>query len=359
MSTVLHRGEDGERGPLYTRMTRLTSGALLLTAEIYRERGPWGAVFPIWRSDDGGRKWELVSEVADVRFHAGNRYQPIVYELPAPWAGRPAGTLLLAGNAFPADGSETNIVLYESADARTWSFVSVVDTGGPAEYDWRPTSETTAVWEPCLDLVGASLVCFLADERRKADGMLQVITRRASVDGVHWSDAELVSGVGDRFSRPGMFVSTGEMPDGRRRAVIEVVGPREVPIHLLESADGLDWGAPDALGTRLVADDGTAPSGTPNITWRVDEEGRVVVIVTGRLALDAAGEPVDRGLVRIDDGPWRSFALPVPAVRALDEGSGYSQTVLQNADGELVQATTVRGARGSHDIVVGVAPSPW
>lgn len=360
---TLHRGAEGEDGPLYTRITRTAedgphAGALFLTAEIYREREPWGAVWPIWRSADGGRSWALVAEVADERFHAGNRFQPIVYELPHAWGGLDAGTLLLAGNAFPSDRSETNIVLYASADGATWEFLCVVDSGGPAEYDPAADSATTAIWEPNLLLVGEELVCFIADERRKADGMLQVIVHRTATDPASWSEPVLDLGVADRFTRPGMFVSTGRMPDGVHRGVFEVVGPREVPIHLVESSDGLDWGDPADLGVRLVATDGTAISGTPNITW-ADAGGRVVVIATGRTAVDASGDVVNRGLVSID-GSWESFELPVAASRPLEgDGSGYSQTVLQNAAGELVQATTIRNERGSHDIVVEVAPAPW
>ncbi|QMU96420.1 arabinan endo-1,5-alpha-L-arabinosidase [Microbacterium esteraromaticum] len=365
--TVVYQGVAGETGPLYTRLLHTDpqgphGGALFLTAEIYREREPWGAVFPVYRSDDGGHSWRLVSEVADEQFRVGNRYQPMLFELPADWAGLSRGTLLLAGNSFPADGSSTRLVVYSSDDGVSWRFLSEVDAGGPAEYDWRPTAETTAIWEPHLDLVDGRLVCYYADERRKADRMLQVLVHRTARTPDEWSEAHLDFGVADEFTRPGMFVSTGRMPDGRYRAVFEVVGPRDVPIRFAESPDGLDWADAADLGTRLRTDDGVALSGTPNVSWHVDASGRTVVIATGRLALDSRGDAVNRGLVNLAGGvgAWQSFELPVPATRALEgDSSGYSQSVICNAEGDLVQATTVRNAAGSHDIVVAVATPPW
>lgn len=366
--TVVLRGQPGETGPLYTRLLATDpagphGGVLLLTAEVYRDVGSRGPVFPIFRSVDG-RDWELVAEVADTAYGVGNRYQPVLYELPAPFAGLPAGTILLAGSSIPADMSSTTLVVYSSADGgHTWEYRSTVDAGGPAQYDPAPTATTTAVWEPCLELIGDRLVCFYADERRKSDGMLQVIVHRSTVDLVSWSAPQLDFGVADRFTRPGMFVMTGRMPDGVHRGVLEIVGPREVPIRLVESPDGLDWGAPDEMGELLVASDGTMLSGTPNIHWRQEQDGSVTVVATGRHSIDADGRETNRALVNLHggSGPWHSFELPVAAERRLDaDSSGYSQSLLWNAAGALVQATTVRNEVDSHDIVVAVcAEPPW
>jgi hypothetical protein len=357
----------GENGPLYTRLLATSPdgrhrGMLLLTAEVYRDVGTAGPVFPVYRSLDGGHAWDLVGQVADTRYGVGNRYQPSLYELPRPFAGLDAGTLLLAGSSIPTDMSSTRLVLYASTDGgASWTFLSDIDAGGPAEYDWRDTAETTAIWEPCLDLIGDQLVCHYADERYKADRMLQVLVHRTTRDLREWSGPVLDFGVPDRRTRPGMFVTAGRMPDGLYRAVIEIVGPREVPIHLVASADGLDWGPPSDIGTRLVAVDGTALSGTPNIHWRTTDDGRTVVIATGRHAVDVDGVETNKALVNFTGGTgsWYAFELPTPAERRIDgDASGYSQSVLWNAAGQLVQATTVRNEVGSHDIVVTVADEP-
>ncbi|NLP83219.1 hypothetical protein HF576_05120 [Microbacterium sp. CFH 90308] len=364
--TVVLHGGPGETGPLYTRLLATDpvgphGGALLLTAEVYRDVGDAGPVFPIYRSADG-RQWELVAEVADTAYGVGNRYQPVLYELPAPFAGLPAGTILLAGSSIPSDMSSTTLVVYSSGDGgRSWEYRSTVDSGGPAEYDPSPSATTTAVWEPCLELIGDHLVCFYADERRKSDGMLQVIVHRTTNDLVSWSEPHLDFGVADRFTRPGMFVTTGLMPDGMHRGVLEIVGPREVPIRMVGSTDGLDWGAPDDIGELLVASDGTMLSGTPNIHWRKEPSGTVTVLATGRHSLDADGRETNRALVNLSggSGTWHSFELPVAAERRLDaDSSGYSQSLLWNAAGELVQATTVRNDFDSHDIVVAVCAEP-
>lgn len=362
-STTVHRGAVGEAGSLYTRLmagrsTGPNSGALFLTWE--RRLGvtdPSGPTFPILRSDDGGRTWSEIASVADAAHGAGNRYQPMIYELPDDVAHLRRGDLLLAGNAIPADGSFTSLVLYSSRDSGfTWQLESVIDHGGPAQYDPGSEATTSAVWEPDLHLVDGRLYCYLADERRKSDGMLQVISRRSSDDLRTWSDTELICGVPDRRNRPGMFVGTEPLPDGGRLAVIEVVGPPDVPVHLLSSPDGVSWGDPAALGRRLVAEDGVAPSGTPNIAWHRYGDGTIAIIVTGRCSV-REGVPGNRALISTDLGTsWNSFELPTPAARSTTcDGSGYSQSIRWNSAGELVHATTVRNRHGSHDVVVTIA----
>lgn len=362
-TVLVHQGVVGEGPALYTRLlvgdpAGRNAGRLLLTWE--RRLGvsdPGGPTFPILCSTDAGRTWAEIASVADAAHGVGNRYQPVLFELPGAFGHLDAGDLLLAGNAIPADGSFTSLVVYSSRDGgASWTFESVVDTGGPAVYDWTSDAGTTAIWEPELRLVGGELHCYFADERRKGDGMLQTIVRRRTTDLRGWRDAELVCGIGNRYQRPGMFVSTGPLPapggGTRHLAVIEVVGPRDVPIHLLESADGVDWGDPAALGRLLVAQDGVSLSGTPNLSWH-DTPSGPVIIATGRHSL-RDGREGNRALVSTDLGvTWDSFELPTPADRRIvGDGSGYSQSVRWVGGDVLVQATTLRNGSGSHDVVV-------
>jgi hypothetical protein len=316
-----------------------------------------GPTFPILCSTDAGRTWAEIASVPDAAHGVGNRYQPMLVELPVAFAHLERGDLLLAGNAIPADGSFTSLVLYSSRDGGvSWQLESVIDTGGPAVYDPTSDSGTTAIWEPDLRLVGGELHCYFADERRKGDGMLQTIVRRRTPDLGSWSEPELICGIGNRYQRPGMFVGTGPLPapggGTRHLAVVEIVGPRDVPIHLLESADGVDWGDPADLGRLLVGRDGVSLSGTPNLAWHDGRSGPVV-IATGRHSL-RDGVEGNRGLVSVDLGvTWDSFELPTPARRRIvGDGSGYSQSVRWVDDGTLVQATTLRNGTGSHDVVV-------
>ena len=360
---VVHQGVVGEGPALYTRLlvgdpAGRNAGRLLLTWE--RRLGvadPGGPTFPILCSTDSGRTWAEIASVADAAHGVGNRYQPMLYELPVPFAHLDRGDLLLAGNAIPADGSFTSLVLYSSRDGgASWNLESVIDTGGPAHYDWRSDADTTAIWEPDLGVVDGELHCYIADERRKGDGMLQTIVRRRTSDLRSWSEPELICGIGNRYQRPGMFVRTGPLPapggGTRHLAVIEIVGPRDVPIHLLQSADGVDWGHPADLGRPLVARDGVSLSGTPNLAWHDGPSGPVI-IATGRHSLRDRIEG-NRALVSTDLGvTWDSFELPTPAHRHIGgDGSGYSQSVRWVDDSTLVHATTLRNGTGSHDVVV-------
>ena len=362
-TVVVHRGVVGEGPALYTRLLVCdpagpNAGRILLTWE--RRLGvadPGGPTFPILCSTDSGRSWAEIASVADAAHGVGNRYQPMIFELPVAVAHLERGDLLLAGNAIPADGSFTSLVLYSSRDGgESWNLESVIDTGGPARYDWHSDADTTAIWEPDLRLVRGELHCYFADERRKGDGMLQTIVRRRTSDLRSWSEPELICGVPNRYQRPGMFVGTGPLPapggGTRHLAVVEIVGPRDVPVHLLESADGVDWGDPADLGRVLVARDGVSLSGTPNLAWHHGPSGPVI-IATGRHSLRDAEEG-NHALVSTDLGiSWDSFELPTSAERHIHgDGSGYSQSVRWVDDGTLVHATTLRNGHGSHDVVV-------
>lgn len=365
-TTVVHAGSVGEAGAMYSRLLATDpagphGGALLLTCELRLGiTDPAGPVFPVWRSDDGGRTWREHARVAD-HLGRGNRYQPVVYELPGDVAHLHRGDLLLAGNAIPADGSTTTITLYSSTDGgASWTFESVVDSGGPALYDGSRTSTTTSIWEPELLLVDGVLAVYFADEREKHRDMLQVISRRTSTDLRTWTAVETVVGLSERYRRPGMFVATGPLPDGSYRAVVELVGPHEVPIHWRASHDGVDWGDPADVGRLLVSREGVVLSGTPNVAWTTDGAGGATIVATARHSwLD--GREANHALVSDDLGAsWSALRLPVEAVRHVHgDSSGYSQAVRWNAAGELVQATTVRNAAGSHDVVVAVVAGDW
>jgi hypothetical protein len=362
-TTTVLAGTAGETGPLYTRLLATDPagrhrGALFLTAEIYRPVDDDRPAFPIWRSTDGGLSWSLISQVIDTEFGVGHRHQPTLYELPEEFAGLTRGTLLLAGNAIPDDLSSTRLVVYSSDDGgETWVYRSSVDAGGPAICDSAPDATTTSVWEPDLLLVDGVLTCFFADERWKDRGMHQVIAKRSTTDLRIWGEAELVKGVDDRVSRPGMFVTTGRMPGGAFGAVMEIVGEPGVPVSWLTSSDGSDWGAPSDLGRRLNDQSGLTLTATPNVHWRQTSTGSITIIATGLTGMRSES-PVNAALVNFDAGrgEWYELALPTPkAPRTEHDDSGYSQSVLWNSRGQLVQATTVRNLSGSNDIVVTVA----
>jgi len=67
---------------------------------------------PIMKSTDGGNTW---AQIPQVFFHATNVsgggiiLQPDLHELPMQVGNYPAGTILISGNAIPANFQSTNI----------------------------------------------------------------------------------------------------------------------------------------------------------------------------------------------------------------------------------------------------------
>ena len=93
-----------------------TANTLLATFTVQPPGLPY---FPIMRSKDGGNSW---SEISQVGFKATNDsgggiiLQPDLYELPRQIGKYPAGTVLISGNAIPANFSSTNIEVWASLD---------------------------------------------------------------------------------------------------------------------------------------------------------------------------------------------------------------------------------------------------
>jgi len=133
-------------GVLYARTVELEGGVLLATWENYSPQPPL-VYFPIFKSIDGGGTWKEISKITDQVNGWGLRYQPFLYELPAPVGRYPAGTVLAAGNSIPADLNYTQIDVYASFDkGYSWEFVSRVASGGAA----IPDDGIPAIWEPFI-----------------------------------------------------------------------------------------------------------------------------------------------------------------------------------------------------------------
>jgi hypothetical protein len=107
-------------------------------------------VYPIYRSTDDGASWTKIADVVPSQdFPTLTRTaQPFLFEVTEDTGGLSAGTILLGGMIMPADRSSSTLVVYQSTDrGQTWSYLSSIDSGGPADYDPSPTS-TTAGWPP-------------------------------------------------------------------------------------------------------------------------------------------------------------------------------------------------------------------
>lgn len=319
------------------------------------------AEFPIFRSTNAGTTWTHVTDVQDVVANRGLRQQPTLYELPRASGNLPAGTILLAGNAEPLDQSSTSLVLYTSANAgSTWSYLSTIDTGGPAVYDPSPTSTTSAVWEPEIYLASNNeLVVSYSDERQKANGVLQALVHRVSTNGGQtWGSLVNDIAIPDTSTRPGMM-SVVPLPDGRFFAAYEVVGYPDVPVYGRFSTDGLNWGNPTDIGFKLQTPNGSFLFGSPQVTWTPTGGSNGTIIVNGGRFITPVGQSKSMFLTStsLGSGAWTSVPQPVQATGDINAAAQYSQSTDTTLDEKrLIQFTSVLKPVKWHDVVTATMP---
>jgi hypothetical protein len=328
-------------------------------------------VYPIYRSTDNGTNWSHVADVnPSVTFPSLTRTaQPFLYEVTQTTGSLTAGTILLAGMVMPADRSSSRLVLYKSTNQGTsWSYVSTVDTGGPAVYDPGPTSTTTTVWEPSLaiDAYGG-LVAYFSDERQKADGVLQAVSYRRSTDGGQtWGPLVNVSAPTNTSDRPGMITVT-KLPDGRYLATFEVVNrpsqsQNTAPVYYKISPDGLAWGSTTSIGSPVQLANGRGIGSSPYVTWAPTGGPKGMVVIASKWSLDASGD-IDGGQnlyvnYNLGEGPWERLPMAVTYDATDTQGgnsSGFAQGIDVSVDGRtLYQATNVENTTTQlNDIRVG------
>ncbi|MFT4030178.1 MAG: RICIN domain-containing protein [Protaetiibacter sp.] len=342
--------------------------------------------WPFFRSTDDGTTWTKVSSINPGLQFPGTSgledstqldrtAQPFLYELPLATGGLAAGTLLFAGQIRPADRDNANavtkLVLYKSTDHGTsWTYVSTIDTGGPAIYDPSSTSTTTPVWEPTLAVDGnGGLVAYFSDERQKASGVLQALSYRRSTDGgASWGSLVNVVAPTDSLHRPGM-ITVDKLPDGSYIATYEIVnaagyaGANASPVFYKKSADGLNWGTASSLGTPVELANGQGIGSSPYVKWVPTGGPMGMIVVASKWGLDAAGN-VTTGQnffvnYNLGEGPWERlpFAVTFDGPSSI---TGFAQGLDYSPDGRtLYQATNVDNYRTGYlynDIRVGTVP---
>lgn len=330
-------------------------------------------VYPVYRSTDGGTTWTHISDVVPSQdFPALTRTaQPFLYEVPQQTGSLPAGTLLLAGMLMPKDRSSSRIVVYKSLDrGATWSLLSTVDTGGPAVYDPTPTSTTTTVWEPSLNVDSSgNLVTYFSDERQKSSGVLQAVSLRRSLDGGQtWGPVVNVAAIPNQSDRPGMITVT-RLPNGQYLAAYEVVNrPSQsnntAVVYYKFSSDGVTWSA-NSLGTAVKLADGRGIGSSPFVRWVPSGGPNGTVILASKWALDGSGN-ISGGQNfyanrNLGQGSWERLPFAVTYDAADAQGgsfSGFAQGFDVSPDGlTLYQATNVENTSTTYnDIRVGTIP---
>ena len=331
-------------------------------------------VYPIYRSTDNGTSWSRVGTVnPSLTFPTFTRTaQPYLFEVSQTTGSLAAGTLLLTGMIMPADRSASRMVVYSSTDrGSTWSYLSTIDSGGPAIYDPSPTSTTTTVWEPSLAIDGSGgLVAYFSDERQKANNVLQAISYRRSTDGgITWGPLVNVSAPTNKSDRPGM-ITVAKLPNGSYIATFEVVNRpsrslNTAPVYYKISPDGLSWGSETSIGTPLMLADGRGIGSSPYVTWTPHGGPQGTVIVASKWSLTASGN-IDGGQnlyvnYHLGEGPWERLPMPVTYDASDTQGgnfTGFAQGLATSVDGRtLYQATNVENLVSNlNDIRVGSVP---
>lgn len=280
------------------------------------------------RSRDDGATWEGLSPVPEP---AGTteRCCGSVYELPRTVGALPAGTLIYAATYHR--GRATEIRAYTSADGRRWDDGGVLARGG---------TFGKGVWEPEFDVTrDGALAVFWSDETDACCS--QKLVRARSRDGRTWQDrGDLLRG-GRQADRPGMPV-LARLPGGGRVMIYEVCGPDRCRVYTRRSADGWNYGPPDAPGERVETAAGEHLLHAPNLAWAPGPGGGTLVAL-GQLvaARDGAASPLS-GRVLLTrpanaTGPWRAIAAPVAVPDAYDNYCpNYSSALLPSADGRSV-----------------------
>ncbi|KAK1962798.1 family 93 glycoside hydrolase [Colletotrichum sublineola] len=300
---------------LYARAVQLSSGDLLATWENYSPEPPI-VYFPIFRSQDGGATWTEIGRVQDTVNGWGLRYQPMLYELPAAFAGLPAGALLLVGNSIPTDLSLTKLDVYASTDGGvTWTFQSAIASGGEA----RPTNGLTPVWEPFLMLHNDKLIAYYADQRDPKFG--QKLAHATTTDLKTWSP--VINDVADTTSyeaRPGMPVIT-KLPNNDFLFAFEVCGTDGCRVHYRVTADPENILA--AADVALVSDKGTRPVSSPFVVWTPVGGANGTIVLSGGSQSNIF---VNRALG--DPSAWVEFPVPQP--------NAYSRSLAVLGDGSQI-----------------------
>lgn len=339
-------------------------------------------VYPIYRSTDNGATWTHLTDVVPSSDFSTliRTSQPFLYEVPQATGGLAAGTLLLAGNIMPSDKSSTRIVIYKSTDhGATWSLLSTVDTGGPATYDPSPTSTTSSIWEPSLNIdANGDLVCYFSDERQKvydssgkdtSTSILQAVSYHVSTDGGQtWGAEGNVAAIPDDSDRPGMITVT-KLGNGQYMATYEVVNQpsqslNTAVVYSKLSSDGITWTA-NSLGTQVKLANGRGMGSSPFVRWVPAGGPNGTVIVSSKWAVDSGGNISGGENFYVNynygQGSWEQMPYAVTYDASDTQGgyfAGFAQSFDTSVDGlTLYQATNVENTTsGQNDVRVGSVP---
>jgi hypothetical protein len=315
------------------------NGKLYATFETWSST-TMGPTFPIYESVNGGTSWSQVGTVSDTGGGGGLREQGQLFELPQAIGSMPAGTMLLAVNAFPHPPENVHYLeLYKSNDlGRTWTYVSRMAAGG-AYACACPASD--GIWEPFLAVAENRLFVWYADEQDA--GHNQRIMHRSSTDGVTWSSAVEDIALADSNLRPGMPVVT-LMGSGEYLLMYEIVNMNDNRLHYKMSTDPDSFGSVTDPGVAINYYKGEIPGAQPYVVW-MPAGGPNGTLV-------ASGGGSDKLFVNYNfgRGEWRTVNSVIPM--------GYSRSLVHLSGSDVLVIGNVPNGSGKSDIKVGTVTIP-
>lgn len=322
----------GSQSSFYPRLLRLSTENRLIAAFDYGNTQS-----TIWDSTDNGANW---SQIATITLSEPGHCCSGLYEMPQAVGGTPKGALLWTTST--TNGSAHTIKIYRSTDkGHSWTLLSTPVTG------------TTGVWEAefAVDSSGR-LVMYYSSEEYKGSGYNQLIAERISNDGgVTWSGDTIVVGVSDgNVQRPGMPL-VARLPNGSYVMTYEVCGGSNCDAYIRSSADGVSWGTPSSLGTRIESTSGNHFAQTPTVRWYNDGSTNGRLLVTGMVLRRNSDNSVaafsgQTYMFNTNNGvgQWTEGATPLSAATSggSDVCNGYTTQLLPSTDGtQLYQLVNV------------------
>lgn len=296
-----------------------------------------GVVGRIWRSTDQGATFAALSSIVP---GPGTDFLCCIalYELPVAAGPFPAGTLLWAGSVGtdPGPPRHMDLRVWRSDDhGVTWTAMSSCGT-----------STTGGLWEPDFHVAAdGRLVCLFSDETDQP-AHSQILAQTISSDGGQtWGPTTPVVASAASWVRPGMG-TVAALPDGRWAMSYELCAAApNCAVRIRFSSDGLDWGPPDDLGTRVVDVAGGYLAHTPVLSWTPAGGASGTLLLSGQILFEA-DDAVAAGNGRTlfvnhqgGAGPWTPIEAPVAVADPVDNFCpNYSSPVIDlDGDGLLLE----------------------
>ena len=334
---------------IYPKAAQLPDGRLVASFEqstVPSSGSAVGQTLPVYKSDDDGTTWQLLSQVAAPAALSSNAAyapytsawtNPYLYVLPQAVGNLAAGTLLMsavvsgqddyytehkAANSSwtpSGDGDRQNmaIALYSSTNnGVSWNIVNIITTGGwqggsagniGANVSTANTSkEVDPVWEPYLMVYNGQLVAYYSDENdyTAANATTGALTLDPNNGTATDSDGQIIAhrtwnGTSTSWSAPVVDVTgtTVTLAAGKT----EIGGGRPGMANVVQTSDGKwlltyeYWGGGDNVRYKVSSSPltffstgGTAGTGVTTLP-----------VSTGSAALTTGGSPV---LLRLPNG---------------------------------------------------------